>query len=58
MTRVKKIDGDPEVLRDELREVLPLKDVKECVVNPVTGHVMLKGHYKGEVERYLRERMF
>ena len=57
MTRVKKIDGDVEVLRDELRGVLGL-DGKECVVNPVTKHIMMKGHHKPRIDRFLRERMF
>lgn len=57
MTRVKKVDGNPEVLRDELKAMLGV-DKKDCVVNPVTGHVMLKGHFKPQIETFLRERMF
>jgi len=57
MTRVKKIDGRVETLRDELRGALGLGE-KEALVNPVTGHVVLKGHHRDQVERFLRERMF
>ncbi|KAK5125221.1 hypothetical protein LTR85_000897 [Meristemomyces frigidus] len=57
MTRVKKIDGKVDTLRDELRGVLGLQE-KDCQVNPVTRHVVLKGHHKPEIEKFLRERMF
>lgn len=57
LTRVKKIDGDVEALRDELRSTLGLEQ-KQVVVNALTRHVLLKGHRKPEVERFLRERMF
>lgn len=57
LTRVKKIDGSVEALRDELKTALGL-DAKEVVVNGLTRHVMLKGHRRPEVEKFLRERMF
>lgn len=57
LTRVKKIDGKPEVLRDELKELLGLEE-KDAVINRVTGHVVLKGHHRPKVERFLRERKF
>lgn len=57
LTRVKKIDGNVEALRDELRAGLGL-DGKEVVVNPLTRQVMVKGHRRTEVEKFLRERMF
>lgn len=57
MTRVKKIDGKVDVLRDELRGALGLQE-KECQVDPVTRHVVLKGHYKPQIEKFLRERKF
>ncbi|SMR63829.1 unnamed protein product [Zymoseptoria tritici ST99CH_3D1] len=55
MTRIKKIDGDRHILRDELKSLLKNSD---CVVNSVTGHIMIKGHHKPQVEKFLRERMF
>ena len=57
LTRVKKIDGNVEALRDELTMALGL-DAKGVVVNSLTKHVMLKGHRKPAVEKFLRERMF
>ena len=57
LTRIKKIDGDPEVLRDELRQALGLEG-KDCVVNNLTRHVVVKGHHKPQIDRYLRERKF
>lgn len=55
MTRIKKVDGERAVLRDELKGFLGKKEV---VVNSVTGHIMIKGHVKGQVEKYLKERLF
>lgn len=57
LTRVKKIDGNVEALRDELKSALGLPG-KEVTVNFLTKHVMLKGHRRPEVEKFLRERMF
>ena len=54
---MRKIDGDPEVLRDELRGLLGLER-KDCVVNSVTRQVVMKGLHKPVVERFLRERRF
>jgi large subunit ribosomal protein L49 len=55
MTRIKKIDGDRQILRDELKTLLKSED---CVINSITGHIMIKGHHKPTVEKFLRERMF
>lgn len=57
MTRVKKVDGKSEVLRDELRELLGLAE-KEVVINRTTGHIMIKGHHVSKIEHHLRERAF
>lgn len=55
MTRIKKVDGERAILRDELKSVLGKKEV---VVNQTTGHIMIKGHVKPVVEKYLKERLF
>lgn len=55
MTRIKKVDGERAVLRDELKSALGKKEV---VVNSNTGHIMIKGHVKPLVEKYLKERLF
>jgi large subunit ribosomal protein L49 len=57
LTTVRKIDGNPEVLRDALRE-RPGLEGKRVVVNEVTKHVVIKGHVKPEVIDFLRERRF
>ncbi|KXL47218.1 hypothetical protein M433DRAFT_152944 [Acidomyces richmondensis BFW] len=57
LTLVRKIDGRPEALRDELRQTLGLQE-DQAMVNPVTKHVVLKGHFKNAVVKFLRERMF
>lgn len=57
MTRVKKIDGKREVLKDELRQLLRVPE-KEVAINSVTGHIMIKGHWKPQIEKFLRERNF
>lgn len=57
MTRVKNVDGRAEALKEELAGLLGLGR-GEAAVNDVTGHVVLKGHHKPAVEKFLRERMF
>ncbi|WPH04357.1 Hypothetical protein R9X50_00724700 [Acrodontium crateriforme] len=57
LTRVKKIDGSIEAFRDALREELGLGE-KEATINPITKHVILKGHWKPQVEQFLRKRKF
>ncbi|KAI7205962.1 hypothetical protein KC352_g18231 [Hortaea werneckii] len=56
-TRVKKVDGRREDLCEALRAKLGLRR-DEVQVNPVTGHVVVRGHWRGQVERFLRERLF
>lgn len=64
MTKVKKIDGDVEVLRGELEQLLVGGGGKkgrkegECVVNKVTGQIEVRGWHKGAVENYLKVRRF
>lgn len=57
MTRVKKVDGDRLQLRDALRTALDVGE-KDCVINSVTGHIMIKGHHKPGIEKFLRQRKF
>ena len=55
VTRIKNIDGDRLAFKGELvRELGVGKD--DVAVNSVTGHVNVKGHWKGRVETFLRER--
>ncbi|KAH8777628.1 mitochondrial large subunit ribosomal protein-domain-containing protein [Diaporthe sp. PMI_573] len=56
-TVVKKIVGDARALRDELVEELrfPRDDVK---INPVTGHIKIKGFHAEKVHNWLEARGF
>ena len=57
LTLVRKVAGDVEALRDQLRDGLGL--LKErCVVNGVTRQVVIKGHMKPDVVNFLRQRKF
>lgn len=57
LTQIRKIDGKPDVLRDELEKWLGMK-AGDAVVNPVTRHVVLKGHHRQAVRKFLWERKF
>ncbi|GIZ38328.1 hypothetical protein CKM354_000174800 [Cercospora kikuchii] len=57
MTRIKNIDGDKMVLKGELCKVLNVKK-DEVAINSTTGHINLKGHFKSQIETFLRERRF
>ena len=56
-TRVKKISGDANALRKALEEHLIGRKMR-CEVNPTTGHVVVKGHYREDIDRYLKARRF
>jgi large subunit ribosomal protein L49 len=61
LTLVRKISGEVGVLRDALRETLKLSvglDKDRVVVNERTRQVVIKGQYKDQVVRFLRERRF
>lgn len=55
LTTVRKVTGELAALRDELRTWLSKKD-EEVKVNALTGHVIVKGHHKNEVEEFLKKR--
>ncbi|CAK1359467.1 hypothetical protein CB0940_05669 [Cercospora beticola] len=57
MTRIKNIDGDKMALKGELCKVLNVKK-DEVAINSTTGHINLKGHFKPQIETFLRERRF
>lgn len=56
-TVVKKIVGDARALRDEIVEELqfPRDDVK---INPITGHIKIKGFHADKVQKWLEARGF
>ncbi|KAI4747221.1 hypothetical protein E4T50_02467 [Aureobasidium sp. EXF-12298] len=57
LTRVKKIDGSIDVLRDALQIELGVPEA-ECVINRLTNHVMIKGWHKPRIEAFLKARNF
>ena len=52
-TRIRKIAGDAHALRRELQAFLGIQKDKDCAVSAVTGHIVLKGHWRSEVDRFL-----
>ncbi|KAL2056412.1 hypothetical protein ABVK25_003435 [Lepraria finkii] len=56
-TRVRKIQGDVERLRDEIRIALGLKE-EHVVINRLTGNIIVKGWYKDDIRRFLEDRHF
>lgn len=55
LTTVRKITGDLSALRDELRVFLDKKN-EDVKINPVTQHVVVKGHYPKQIAEFLRAR--
>jgi len=57
-TKVRKISGDVQRLMREIKEYLDIEQDKDCAVNAVTGHIVVKGHWKGELDRFLVSKGF
>ncbi|KHJ31969.1 putative mitochondrial large ribosomal subunit [Erysiphe necator] len=57
ITRIRKIQGNLQELRNDLRKALNLTD-KECTINSTTGHVLVKGHKKQEISKFLTDQNF
>lgn len=55
LTTVRKITGDLSALRDELRVYLNKKN-EDVKINSLTQHVIVKGHHKSEVQKFLETR--
>ncbi|KAF6219286.1 hypothetical protein HO133_005111 [Letharia lupina] len=56
-TRIRKIEGNVEKLREEIVAGLALKE-ETVVINRLTGHIIIKGWYKDNIKRFLEERHF
>ncbi|KAI9685929.1 MAG: hypothetical protein M1822_004207 [Bathelium mastoideum] len=56
-TLIRKISGKVHELKQELADRLQLEG-KDAVVNPVTGHIVLKGWWKPQVQQFLEARRF
>ncbi|EON67028.1 hypothetical protein W97_06145 [Coniosporium apollinis CBS 100218] len=56
-TRVKKIAGDVQALRQDMQKLLGLPE-KDVMINTVTQHVIIKGWYKDEIVKFLESKSF
>jgi large subunit ribosomal protein L49 len=56
-TRIRRIEGDAKVLRDELTEELGIKK-EECVWHQLTNNIVLKGHRRLELMEVLKAKGF
>ncbi|OBT74227.1 hypothetical protein VF21_07072 [Pseudogymnoascus sp. 05NY08] len=57
-TRVKKIEGNIAQLREDLKVALGIEEDREIQVNHLTRHIIVKGHRKPEVAKFLEEHKF
>lgn len=55
LTTVRKITGDLSALRDEVRVYLNKKN-EDVKVNSLTAQIIIKGHHKTEVQKFLEMR--
>lgn len=57
VTYIKKVDGSLVALRNTIRDLLNVPE-ENVVMNERTRQVVIKGHYKQTIEKFLRERRF
>lgn len=56
LTKVRRIEGDVTALRNDLRAALGL-DEKEVTINQLTRQIIVKGHKKPEIEKFLKDQL-
>lgn len=56
-TRIRKIEGNVEKLREEIVATLALRE-ETVVINRLTGHIIIKGWYKDDIKKFLEQRHF
>ncbi|KAE9967888.1 hypothetical protein BLS_004546 [Venturia inaequalis] len=56
-TRIRKIVGNTKTLREDLAKELQI-DPELVTIGKVTGHIVIKGHYKEKVEAFLKAKGF
>ncbi|KZF21880.1 hypothetical protein L228DRAFT_269329 [Xylona heveae TC161] len=56
-TKIRKVEGDVKVLRDQLQQALQL-DSKDITINSLTKHIIVKGWRKSEITKFLEQRRF
>jgi len=53
-TKVRRIEGDIMAMKTDLQRALGLED-KEIVINQLTQHIIIKGHKRQEVVKFLED---
>ncbi|BFZ59119.1 54S ribosomal protein img2, mitochondrial [Saitoella coloradoensis] len=56
-TLIRKIEGDHQALLAEVQEKFNI-DKKDIKINPVTKHIVIKGHYTGAIKAWLQRKGF
>ncbi|KAL2106881.1 hypothetical protein VUR80DRAFT_6077 [Thermomyces stellatus] len=56
-TQVRRVEGDPIRLRDDLRATLDV-DADDVIVNPRTRHVIVKGDHMSQIKEFLKQKGF
>jgi len=56
-TRIRKLEGDLPALREQLITALNLPP-ERISINSVTQHIIIKGHYKNKVVKFLEGKRF
>ncbi|KAF2399998.1 hypothetical protein EJ06DRAFT_582581 [Trichodelitschia bisporula] len=59
-TRIRKITGDIRALRDDLADYLKTQKVRDadCVISSINQQIVVKGHLKLQISRFLEEKGF
>jgi large subunit ribosomal protein L49 len=61
LTKIQKTEGDLEALKSDLAKALNLETGSkkpEITINSTTGHIIVKGWRKDEIQKFLIERNF
>jgi large subunit ribosomal protein L49 len=59
LTRIRKITGDVQALKNEIIQALKLDPEREkAEVNPLTGHIVIKGRHTRSLQKFLTEKGF
>jgi len=53
ITKIKHIEGDIDALKTDLQMTLKLQDAKDVVINQLTRHIIVKGHYRDNIKQFL-----
>jgi len=56
-TKLRRIEGNINVLRKDLQQALGV-DEKEVVINQLTQQIIVRGHKKAEVLKFLEDHKF